>query len=147
MDEGYKAKSKEASAEAPKQNKYEHAGATVEMRGQIRVEKLSGATPEGMTDIGSEKDEYKIEIPVGITDPNAQGDFKGEMRWSTYVLTYDNLSDEVTWSSRVDRRFDEKEGTYKNDGPTYQIHADEVAKIMEMGEVAETIAGIKKYSA
>ena len=119
-------------------------GATVQIgSGGAVINKVPDTPQEGYTNTGENREKYTIEIPVTITDPNAQGDFKNVGRWSKYVLTVDKITGDVLWSSRIDRRYDEKEGRYNFDGPTYQIHTPEVEELLKTETVSKALAQIQ----
>lgn len=125
------------------EDKYVINGATVEIgSGGAVINRVPDTTPEGYTNVGQKTEEYTIELPVTITDPNASGDFKNVGRWSKYILTVDKMSGDVKWSSRVDRRYDEKQGQYNFDGPTYQIHTPEVEKLLKTQTVVDALKSI-----
>ncbi len=125
------------------ENKYVINGVTVEIEsGGARVNKVPDSTPEGYNNVGPKREEYTIELLVTITDPNASGNFKNVGRWSKYILQVDKTSGEVTWSSRVDRRYDKKQDEYLFDGGTYQIHQPEVDALLKTQAVADAMSSI-----
>jgi hypothetical protein len=121
------------------ENKYTLNGVTVEISGRAIVSKVPDSTLEGYTSISPKKEEYTIELPVTITDPNASGDFKNVGRWSKYILTIDKNTGDVTQSSRIDRRFDEKQQQYYFDGATYQIYEPEVDALLQTQAVQDVL--------
>ena len=124
-------------------NKYVINGVTVEIAGGGAViNKVPDTTPEGYTNVGQKTEEYTIELLVTITDPNAPGDFKNVGRLSKCILTVDEMSGDVKRSSRVDSRYDEKQGQYNFDGSTYQIHTPEVEKLLKTQTVVDALKGI-----
>lgn len=83
-----------------------------------------------------------IELPVTVTDPDAPDEFKGEGRWSKYILNVDANGD-IKWASRVDRRFDEKNNSIEFDGPRYQVHTGEINMLANTESVSKEIAAIR----
>ena len=85
-----------------------------------------------------------IEIPVSINSPTAPGDFKNVDRWSKYEITM-NAEGEVIWASRVDRSFNESTQSYEYKGGRYQIHDDEVEKLLSTAPVFEAVKNSSLY--
>lgn len=69
---------------------------------------------------------------ASVNDPNAPGRFKGENRWVEYSIDV-GADGEVGFVNRIDNRGSE------GFRPTYQVHGEEVEKLLKTAQVAEYV--------